>query len=71
MVEEAIMNKHGHYHNRPQHRQRTKAVNHPRNLCRLIWFAFEIDFSYNFDQEQMGLPPPLTVSQSLCFSGSQ
>ena len=65
IVDEAIMNKQGYYHHHPQHRQRTKTANHPRNLFRLIWFAFEIDFDFNFDQEQMGLPPPLTVSQSL------
>lgn len=69
-LEEATMNKQGYYHNHPQHRRRTKTVNHPRNLLRLIWFAFEIDFDFNFDHEQMGLPPPLTVSQFLCFSGS-
>lgn len=58
------MNKQCYNHNHPQHRQRTKTANHRRNLFRLIWFAFEIDFGFNFDQEQMGLPPPLTVSVS-------
>lgn len=68
LTEEATMNKQGYYHNHPQHRRRTKTVNHPRNLLRLIWFAFEIDFDFNFDHEQMGLPPPLTVSLFLRFS---
>lgn len=58
------MNKQGYFHNHPQHRQRTKAANHPRNHFRLIWCAFEKESGFNFDQEQMGLPPPLSFSFS-------
>lgn len=53
-----------------KHTQRTKTVNHVHNLFPLIWFAFEIDFGFNFDQEQMGLLPALTVSLLLRFSGT-
>lgn len=68
LMDEATMNKQGYYHNPPQHRQRTKTVTHPCNLLRLTWFAFIIYFDFNFDHEQMGLPPPLTVSQFLRFA---
>lgn len=65
LMEECTMNKQGYYHNPPA-TQRTKTVTHPCDLLRLIWFAFVIYFDFNFDHEQMGLPPPLIVSQFRC-----
>lgn len=41
---------------------RTKKLNQPPFLWRLVWFVFENDFDINFDHEQMGPPPPLRLS---------